>query len=140
KAIRASPTFGSFSKKRAYRSTRSTTLPERTVLHLAQDRSRARLQAPKDAAEAATAGVGSAAAAIDVRAGGVERQRRDVGAEIRPNPILAQVLFDVREIEHDHRSPAFFHVLTDGANGLRAAKVSDDGNQQIARLEGLEKC
>src|SRR5207249_11210834 len=69
----------------------------------------------------AAAGTGAAAThRTDERAGRLERQRRDVAAEVAPDPILIEVLLDVRQVEGRHGRAFRPDVVADRANGFRS--------------------
>src|SRR5215831_14148964 len=52
----------------------------------------------------------------DERARRLERQRRDVAAEVAPDPILIEVLLDVGQVKRRHRRAFRAHVVADGTN------------------------
>src|SRR5262245_10410621 len=105
-----------------------------TAPDLAQDLSDSGLQA----AEVGESPTG-VAAAVDERAGVVQRESCHACAEVVPGSVLPQKLLDVRQIEGRHRAAMLADVPTDPANGLRSAEVANDGDQQISRLEALQE-
>src|SRR5262245_36482204 len=65
----------------------------------------------------------------------IERQLRDI-AEERPLRARAiEILLDIRQVEGGDDGVALLEELSDGADGLRAAEVTHDGHEQIARLK-----
>src|ERR1019366_1069551 len=88
-------------------------------------------------AEPETWAVASAADGADERARLVERQRRDVRAEIAPQALLVQILLDVGEIERRDGGAFVFQVLPHRADRFRAREIADDGHEEILRLEIL---
>src|SRR6185436_5126230 len=63
------------------------------------------------------AGTGAAAAhRADEGARRLERQRRDVAAEVAPDPVLIEILLDVRQVERRHDPALRLDVLGDRAN------------------------
>src|ERR1043165_9599445 len=82
----------------------------------------------------------SAAPAADrtnERARSLERQRRDVAAEVAPDPILIQILLDVRQVKRRHGRALRPDVIADRANRLRTGEVADNRHEQVFRLDGL---
>src|SRR6266550_8255828 len=72
------------------------------------------------------AGPGAPAAhRSDERARRLERQRRDVAAEVAPDPILVEILLDVGQIERGDGRALCANVIADGANRFRPGKVAD---------------
>src|SRR5512138_1410486 len=69
----------------------------------------------------------------DERARHLERQRRDVAAEVAPDLILIEVLLDVRQIERGDRRALHAHVVAYRSNGFRPREVADDGHEQVLR-------
>src|SRR5690348_5345327 len=65
-----------------------------------------RLHIAKLGVQPRTGSTSAAAHGSNERARRIERQRRNVAAEVSPNPILVEILLDVRQIEGRHR-PAF---------------------------------
>src|SRR6185436_2979157 len=70
----------------------------------------------------------AAAHRTDERARRLERQRRDVAAEVAPDAVLIEVLLDVRQVERRDRRALRLDVLAHRANRLRAGEVADDGD------------
>src|ERR1700686_1859032 len=56
----------------------------------------------------------------------IERQRCDAPAEVIPNSVLLQELFNVRKIERGDLSSIFFDIFRYGADGLRAGEITHD--------------
>src|ERR1700682_1083664 len=65
----------------------------------------------------------------------VERQRRNVAAEIAPDAALVQMLLDVRRIKHGHSAAVFFQVSTHRPKRLRSGEVSDERDDEVIHLE-----
>src|SRR6185312_10711825 len=81
----------------------------------------------------------AAAHRTDERARRLERQRRDVAAEVAPDPILIEILLDVRQVERRHGRALRLEVLADRANRLRTREVADDRDEEVFRLEPLHE-
>ena len=69
----------------------------------------------------------------------VDRQRRDVPRELVEQPVLEEVLLDVRHVEGRDRRAALADVAADGAQRLRAGEVADDRHDQVALLQRLDE-
>src|SRR6185437_3483271 len=62
----------------------------------------------------------------------IERQRLDVLIVARPGAVaLKEVLLDVGRVDRRDHGVMVFQVLADGANGLWATEIANDGDEQI---------
>src|SRR5512142_2725739 len=77
------------------------------------------LHVPEFRVQPGTRSAAAAANRADERARRLERQCRDVAAEVAPDPVLIQVLLDVGQVERRYRRALRPHVIADGANRLR---------------------
>src|SRR5438105_10700279 len=81
----------------------------------------------------------AAAHGADERARALERQCGDVAAEGAPDPILVEILLDVRQIKRGNRRALGADVVAHGADRLWTREVAHDGHQQVLRLERLHE-
>ena len=62
-------------------------------------------------------------------------QRGDVPGEVVEEPILEEILLDVRHVEGRDDGAVLAHVAADGAKRLRAGEVADDRHDQVPLLD-----
>src|SRR6267154_6901780 len=97
------------------------------------------LHVPEFGSQAACRTGAAAAHRSDERARREKRERRDVTAEVAPDPILVEILLYIRQVERRHRRALRPDVLADGANRLRAREVADDRHEEVLAFERLHE-
>src|SRR5438128_1977560 len=70
--------------------------------------------------------------------GFVQRQRRDIAAEIVPDAILLQVLLDVRKIKRGDLAVVVPDISSDRTYGFRAREITYDGHEHIFCFERFQ--
>src|SRR5437867_4360782 len=69
----------------------------------------------------------------------VERQSRDAPAEVIPNSVLMQKLFNVRKVKGRDLSAVVSDVFADSADCLRSCEIADDRHDKILAFERFQE-